>query len=127
MASPLSDLERCPQCGASGDDVSTGPVTDGSEQTVCFICGWDTEHGTTTVQCRGGCGRWISKDLLCCDPCWARIPSRVPGFDRPWRIARRHARRTRATWYENLLAERATEAAKAWLVAHPARKKAGAR
>lgn len=66
--------------------------------------------------CPGGCGTEISDLILCCDQCWARIPARVPGFDRPWRTARRMAR-----WYRNYdgTFERATDAARAWLLAHP--------
>lgn len=109
----------CPQCG--GGDMSTGTVSDGSVQTVCLVCGWDTEHGVTTKPCPGACGRWISDDLLCCDQCWARIPTRVPGFERPWRTARNYARRMCGSDYDWRQFERATDAARTWLVAHPSK------
>lgn len=61
-----------------------------------------------------GCDTPIEEGLLCCDPCWARIPTRVPGFTQPWRSSRIKSRPLR-DWGRF---EQATEAALAWLVAH---------
>lgn len=115
MTTEGEGVTQCPNC--MGDDLSTGPVTDGTEQTVCFTCGWDTANGVTSKRCPGGCGAWISDGLLCCDPCWKRVPTRVPGYPDPWRRARLSARGFGS--YRQF--EKATDAARAWLIANPFR------
>lgn len=67
--------------------------------------------------CPGRCSRRIREGIVCCDPCWERIPTNVPGAAR-WRTQRKIARQINS-WNSF---EKATEAALAWLNAHPARK-----
>ena len=100
--------DPCPHCGYH----SYGPVLDGFVH-VCPDCGYDTEHGMTGV-CPGG-KHPKDSDNVCCDFCWDRIPTRLPGMARPWRTGLRDARAIRA-WGQ---IETILTANKAWLSDHP--------
>jgi len=73
----------------------------------------DTEHGTDGV-CPGGKHPKDSRNL-CCDACWARIPTRLPNTVKPWRTALRVARSINA----GNSVERILDGARDWLVDHP--------
>lgn len=60
-----------------------------------------------------GCGAQID-EVICCDPCWDRVPTNLPGQPR-WRSRLRGARQTR-DWPA---IDRIIVAVHAWLTAHP--------
>lgn len=100
---------RCPHCGS--DDY--GPIDAGVD--VCPDCGYDSENRTPAPTCVG-CGVQIGV-VICCDACWARVPTRLPGATRPWRNELRMYRRIKS-WRG---VEDTTKAVRAWLADHPRR------
>jgi hypothetical protein len=60
-----------------------------------------------------GCGARIADRRLCCDPCWDRVPTNMPGFRR-WRSSVRLARQVN-DWHT---LEGIFNAVRAWLVEH---------
>jgi hypothetical protein len=61
-----------------------------------------------------GCGTACGNDL-CCDPCWTRLPTRLPGEGRPWRAQLKASRATRHT----MGVARIHDAVETWLREHP--------
>ncbi|GEL47795.1 hypothetical protein CHO01_29110 [Cellulomonas hominis] len=61
-----------------------------------------------------GCGQDKRGEDLCCDSCWARIPTSLP-YAPHWRTRVHNARRE-GNWTR---LEAALDAAHAWLIAHP--------
>jgi hypothetical protein len=73
-----------------------------------------------------GCWREKPPRDICCDPCWARLPAKLPvgpgGELQAWRRRnaqlRRYTRTNDYVWQE---LGRIMDAARAWLVEHPER------
>lgn len=70
------------------------------------------------TQACAGCGARIGEDI-CCDACWARVPTRVDGFSKPWRTALRGARRRPSSWLAAADFDDIVNAVRAWLSEHP--------
>lgn len=100
--------ERCPYCGSE----DYGTVNEGHGW-CCLTCGYDTDHGIGGV-CPGGLHPRAGKKGLCCDACWKRVPTDLPGHPR-WRSALRRLAKMR--WRTQMLP--IEEAVLAWLREHP--------
>lgn len=71
------------------------------------------------MQACAGCGTRIGEDI-CCDACWARVPTRVAGFARPWRTALKTARRRPSSWNAAADFDDIVNGVREWLAEHPA-------
>jgi hypothetical protein len=66
--------------------------------------------------CPGGVGDHTRPPYtLCCDACWARVPTRIPGWPVPWRTSLKGMRTIR-DWHS---VQAIHDAIRAWLRAHP--------
>lgn len=63
-----------------------------------------------------GCETRIRDDILCCDPCWNRVPTNLPDQPR-WRSRRRTAR-SRGGSYAWVIVDQIHDAVLTWLAAN---------